>query len=221
MKYYAISNEFDLKKAWNNKDTWVKENVLKPIHKELRDKVGMYGKTYHSNLFWDFSLKSMRNLLRWYGLSNNQITHDIVEFIYGESDDLGGKSMLELSRKYEMTDTSKNPEFYAYYADYDWVLFCSLFGRMMDLPKGFPMYCRDLKQTLDEIAMKNTVGVNDSLANGVYPIPAEHRKSNGQMFKEILSDYKVHPSYPKQENEHNALDDAKWNKKLHEFIKTL
>lgn len=42
------------------------------------------------------------------------------------------------------------PEFWGYYADYDWVVFCQLFGSMMQLPKGFPMYCRDLKQLLDE-----------------------------------------------------------------------
>jgi hypothetical protein len=42
------------------------------------------------------------------------------------------------------------PEFYGYYADYDWVVFCWIFGRMIDLPKGFPMYCRDLKQMLDD-----------------------------------------------------------------------
>lgn len=41
------------------------------------------------------------------------------------------------------------PEFWAYFADYDWVVFCQLFGRMIDLPKGFPMYCRDLKQVAD------------------------------------------------------------------------
>jgi len=40
--------------------------------------------------------------------------------------------------------------FYAYYADYDWVVFAQLFGKMKDLPKGFPMYCKDLKQSLDE-----------------------------------------------------------------------
>ena len=43
----------------------------------------------------------------------------------------------------------ESPEFWAYYADYDWVVFCQLFGTMMDLPKGFPMYCRDLKQLCD------------------------------------------------------------------------
>ncbi len=41
-------------------------------------------------------------------------------------------------------------EFYAYYADYDWVVFCWIFGRMIDLPDGFPMYCKDLKQMMDD-----------------------------------------------------------------------
>jgi hypothetical protein len=38
------------------------------------------------------------------------------------------------------------PEFWGYYCDYDWVVFCWLFGGMIDLPKGWPMYCNDLKQ---------------------------------------------------------------------------
>jgi hypothetical protein len=41
------------------------------------------------------------------------------------------------------------PEIWAYYADYDWVVLCQLFGTMMDLPKGWPMYCRDIKQWAD------------------------------------------------------------------------
>lgn len=40
------------------------------------------------------------------------------------------------------------PEFWAYFADYDWVVFCQLFGTMMDLPGNFPMYCNDLKQEM-------------------------------------------------------------------------
>lgn len=42
------------------------------------------------------------------------------------------------------------PEFWAYYADYDWVVLCQLYGQMIDLPEGWPMYCRDFKQWLDE-----------------------------------------------------------------------
>jgi hypothetical protein len=38
------------------------------------------------------------------------------------------------------------PEFWGYYADYDWVALCQLFGRMIDLPPGWPKFCRDIKQ---------------------------------------------------------------------------
>lgn len=39
-----------------------------------------------------------------------------------------------------------DPEFWAYYAAYDWVALCQLYGTMMDLPQGWPMFCLDLKQ---------------------------------------------------------------------------
>jgi hypothetical protein len=38
------------------------------------------------------------------------------------------------------------PEFWAYYADYDHVALCQLFGTMMDLPEGWPMFTMDIKQ---------------------------------------------------------------------------
>jgi 3' exoribonuclease, RNase T-like len=48
--------------------------------------------------------------------------------------------------EYLVAFVGDKPEFWAYYADYDWVALCQLFGTMMDLPKGWPMFCRDLKQ---------------------------------------------------------------------------
>lgn len=42
-------------------------------------------------------------------------------------------------------------QFWGYYADYDWVALCQLFGRMIDLPKGWPKYCRDIKQLCDDL----------------------------------------------------------------------
>lgn len=39
-----------------------------------------------------------------------------------------------------------SPEFWAYYADYDWVAMCQLYGTMMELPAGWPMSCLDIKQ---------------------------------------------------------------------------
>jgi hypothetical protein len=48
-------------------------------------------------------------------------------------------------------ETHGKPEFWGYYADYDWVVFCQLFGTMMMLPKGFPMCCNDIKQLAGDI----------------------------------------------------------------------
>lgn len=28
----------------------------------------------------------------------------------------------------------------------DWVVFCQMFGTMLDLPNGWPMFCRDIRQ---------------------------------------------------------------------------
>lgn len=35
-----------------------------------------------------------------------------------------------------------------------------------------------------------------------------------------LKTVKNHPNYPKQDNEHSAIADAIWNKKLYEFLNT-
>ena len=43
------------------------------------------------------------------------------------------------------------PELWAYYADYDHIALCQLFGTMMDLPDNFPMYTRDIKQLCDSV----------------------------------------------------------------------
>jgi len=37
------------------------------------------------------------------------------------------------------------PEIWAYFASYDWVLFCQLFGKMINLPQHFPWLVNDLK----------------------------------------------------------------------------
>lgn len=105
----------------------------------------------------------------------------------------------------EFIGDDEKPEFYGYYCDYDWVVFCWLFGRMIDLPKHFPMYCRDLKQMLDEAVAKKRLKELHSRGHSRFD----------------LEKAKLLPEYPKQENEHNALADALWNKKLYEFIQGL
>lgn len=49
-----------------------------------------------------------------------------------------------------VTASASKPVFYGYFSSYDWVVFCQIFGRMVDLPKGFPMYPMDLKQMMKE-----------------------------------------------------------------------
>jgi len=49
------------------------------------------------------------------------------------------------------------PEWWAYYADYDWVALCQLYGRMIDLPQDFGKYCRDLKQEFDRLNTDGTL----------------------------------------------------------------
>ena len=78
-------------------------------------------------------------------------------------------------------DESVKPEFWTYYGSYDWVVFCQLFGRMIDLPKGYPMHCMDLKQ-----------------------------------YSRMLGNP---PNPPQDGAEHNALEDARWNRKLYEFLR--
>jgi hypothetical protein len=59
----------------------------------------------------------------------------------------------------------ERPEFWAYFADYDWVALCQLYGTMMDLPSGWPYYCRDLKQALDARGLD--IRQDDSIHNAL------------------------------------------------------
>lgn len=107
-------------------------------------------------------LPEIRKMSRWYGTQrmdtpvrdDGEIKADLLAFLnpvkYGK------------------------PEIWGYFADYDWVLFCQTFGRMVDLPEGYPYWCRDLKQEMEARGLKRW-------------------------------------DLPKQEKEHHALEDARWN----------
>lgn len=88
------------------------------------------------------------------------------------------------------------PVFYGWYSDYDWVVFCQIFGSMINLPKGFPMYCRDLKQMADEL-QESLSGTNRSI----------YADENGRL---------IIP--PQEGNAHDALEDARWAVKIYERI---
>lgn len=53
-----------------------------------------------------------------------------------------------------------DPQLWAWYGAYDHVMTAQLFGRMIDLPQGFPMHTNDLKQEADRIAQYNELANN-------------------------------------------------------------
>ena len=227
-EYYAISKDFNLKEAWNRWQQrtgegdrnnieprlyWLRDNVLKSIFIELRAKeVEEYNMAKRINVVLDFptyhfTYKSIKRLINKYGKSNQQIAEEVYNFC---SNDYHKGNNLDYDQRiqYSLYDKFK-PKFYGYYSDYDWVVFCWLFGKMNNLPKGFPMYCIDLKQILDERAKR-------WLGN----IPQQSCVFCDD-FDSKLDSIKSCKDYPKQANEHNALADAKWNFELYKFLKTL
>jgi len=215
-EYYEISKDFNLKEAWNRYQLeyrlvdcgmdkrnvevyWVRENILRPIYNDLHNKEwNHYQKAKRLGIYikipeHKFTFRNLRRLINKYGKTNKQIKYEILQFTLDPSNEFYNWHLGTSDEYFEVisNDEQIKPEFYAYYADYDWVAFCWLFGKMIELPKSFPMYCRDLKQMLDE---------EEHLVPG------------------YALNLKSHPEYPKQENQHDALSDAKWNKKLHEFL---
>lgn len=228
--YYAISNEFDLKTVWNKYDLyygsgdqrnlpprkvyWLRENVLKPIFEEWKkstnDKIERLWMPI-APIQDNFNYKSFRKCIKYIGKSNKEIAEEIGRFIRCNHHTNCNTNQLVDDK------THKPVEFYGYFADYDWVLFCSLFGRMIDLPSGFPMYCRDLKQMLDERAecASHIDRKNNSIRH------PDFQKTMYDTLSGYLNHIKEMPAYPKQTNEHNALADAKWNLELFKFLQTI
>lgn len=199
-EYYAINRDLNLKYA--KKDSWLKKNVID----KLPSKRELYP-PYGSPRLWQESM-------RW--LPMEQIKQEVIDFCGGKSEitnDYDGKPYYE----YKNNDL---PEFYGYYGSYDWVVFCWIFGRMLDLPNGFPMYIKDLKQMLDEYVDKQDwyYGRDCWSNTGSKDLQEKDRPAT---FSEKLKKVKGMSAYPKQENEHNALDDANWNFNLYKFLSEL
>jgi hypothetical protein len=154
-EYYAINLDCDLSKA----SKFVKENVIpklppKPVNladpsvspwkkkrliqAEVADFLGAiaFAEISPKEDLWNRSLmKIQAHAPIWLNLALNH-----TPWL---------KPATNLTTTYTLAPAEEKPEIWAYYADYDWVVFCQLFGTMMDLPKGFPMYCRDIKQWCD------------------------------------------------------------------------
>ncbi len=170
---------------YNYKDAsdWVKENVIERLYIATVD-----------GFRRQFSFES--NFHKHYGKPNKQIAQEISEFIYKQSN-------------YKATLPVKI-EIVGYFSGFDYVLFSSIFGTMMDLPLGFPMYFIDLKQTLDE----KVEFIFNRITAGIIPIISNAHERKLDFIR--INDH----SYPKQNNEHLAIDDAKWNRTLDTYLQS-
>lgn len=84
----------------------------------------------------------------------------------------------------------KTPEFWAYYASYDWVVTCQLFGNMIDLPRNWPMYPMDIMNLV------NLIGTKPALP----PQPADQHNAladahwNKQAYEQLIQHFRKEPA---------------------------
>ena len=208
---------------------WIRENVLKPIWREWairsEDEWFAYASEeeyadflleVNRGKFDDkFTFKNFKKLLKKYGKSNKEIASEVIQFCSTEEVVVGNPYDILVRTK--RTKHNKEIELYGYYSAYDHCCLCWLFGKMIDLPPGMPMYTKDLKQIFDQKQEKI-----DNIAQEKVEQLIDQSEHQGAMFFDRTEyNLKKHPAYPKQLNEHSAIHDAKWNKQLHEFLNNL
>lgn len=140
-EFYAVNDDCN----WSRANSWVRQNVLKPT--------GIFQSPENDNGMWFISPET-----DYYTFPREVIALEILEFVkapYINCDiKLGVADEIFESERYKYLhelELPEKPEFWAWYADYDHVMLSQLFGTMMDLPKGFPMYTRDIKQWCDQL----------------------------------------------------------------------
>lgn len=245
-EYYAIFNDFNLKEAWNRFDLnygsgdqrnrpprkvyWIRENVLFPIYYELCFKENpisiMEYNNYNSFVGaikssnnYKYVYKNLKRLIVKYGKPTKQVAQEIKDFCMPKQ-----KRALDAGIDAIIGNIDEPVNLYGYYSAYDHVALSWCFGKMIDLPNGFPMLTLDLKQMLDEALMKEypinggSVTLLHSTLEAMYVIEIRAIKT----LQEKLQFIKKHcHTYPAKINEHSAIHDARFNKKLYSFIKTI
>lgn len=235
-EYYAISKDFNLREAWNRferkqdksnsiypaeKVYWIRENILVPIYIELFNHHCeiRYNSHFTKPIIDTRKLSFTYNNLKWlislYGKSNKKIANEIEWFI--------DPQIEEATYQERWLSDKEDIQIYGYYPAYDWVVFCWLYDGMLKLPKGFPKYCIDLKQLLDNKVESLRWLTNDLYIRSIKHVGRHesHEKDRFLNFKEKLTTIKGTNEYPKETNAHNALSDAKWNYQLYNFIKSI
>lgn len=124
------------------KDVYAHDWLRANVFPSLPATVGLDGEPYWDELHRDWHKRAVT--------SREQIALDIKSFVLN----------------------TPNPELWAYYGAYDHVALCQLYGRMIDLPKGFPMYTNDLKSELVRFGSpwvpEQTEGAHNALSDAIW-----------------------------------------------------
>lgn len=126
-EYYAVNA--DMPAPQIEKHRWLMANVVPSLPRSSEGNLANFNASSANSHPWpwvslDLDLHDVRVKPRWV------IRNEVRDFL------LAGDSPAEL---------------WAYYSAYDHVALCQLFGRMIDLPSGIPMYTHDLKQEIDRL----------------------------------------------------------------------
>lgn len=174
--FYRVCNDFNFDEVWN--DNWLRENVLKVIFNDFVEKIkvifeqtgqltlGKIDCQYH----YEFNKENTKLLIDELAVTKKELNKEIIDFINKNTNWFKGGE----------------PSFFGWYAAYDWVVFCWIFGRMIDLPEHFPMFINDIKQLTEELGItKEEVKAN---------IPAnktEHHALSDAIWESNLLNYVV------------------------------
>lgn len=143
-EFYAVSAEFDQRALLSN--PWLAENVW-PSLPTTEPRQYRDGLAPHGRL--DLDDPTVR--------SRAQIARAVRSFILGDH-----------------PDQLPHVELWANYGAYDHVALCQLFGSMVDLPEGMPMFTRDLQQEAARLGLKDLPQQAEGLHNAL--ADARHNK---------------------------------------------
>jgi hypothetical protein len=121
-EYYGINSDAD----WDRirKDDWLMDNVVRHLPTHSTGQVEKHTGFGDKGYSWGgLLMRDVRVKPKWV------IANEVREFLLAGDD----------------------PELWAYYAAYDHVALAQLWGRMINLPKGLPMWTHDLMQHLEQM----------------------------------------------------------------------
>jgi hypothetical protein len=120
-EYYAVNSDMPTKRL--ESDEWMCKNVIP--HLPLKGEVNRH--TGSSTHYWTLDASSTLVKPKWV------IANEVREFIL------------------ECIPLGDTPKLWAYYGAYDHVALAQLFGKMIHLPDGIPMWTHELMQLMESM----------------------------------------------------------------------